>query len=85
MARTLTVTDHAVLRHLERRLGFDVEAVRAEIEAICRRGADRGAETVLHGGLRYVLRHESGRTVVATALVKRLDYSHSLPAGGGDV
>ena len=31
MDRTLTVTDHAVLRYMQRQLGIDVEAVREDL------------------------------------------------------
>lgn len=76
MPREVIVSDHAVLRHLQRRLGIDVEAARAEVEAICRRGADKQADSVLHAGLRYVLRHWDGGTTVVTALRRRVDYVH---------
>lgn len=31
MDRTLTVTDHAVLRYMQRQLGIDVEAIREDL------------------------------------------------------
>ena len=31
MDRTLTVTDHAVLRYMQRQLGVDVEAIREDL------------------------------------------------------
>jgi hypothetical protein len=55
------VTDHAVLRYLERALGLDVEAVRAEVEARVETGLHHGAGKVVVGGMRYVLR--DGRVV----------------------
>ncbi len=84
--RRVIVSDHALLRYLERGMKIDVEAARAAIEALCQRGADRDAQTVLHGGLRYVLRRQSEETVVvSTTLVKRDDYVHppTRTIGGG--
>jgi len=68
--RLVIVKDQAVLRYLERRQDVDVEAVRAAIAAVCRRGAEAGADSVLHDGLRYVLRHDPFETAVVTTLIK---------------
>lgn len=76
MTRPVIVTDHALLRYLERALGIDVGAARAEVEAICRRGAERQAQSVIHSGLRYVLKHETENAVVVTTLEQRFDYVH---------
>lgn len=62
------VTDHAVLRYLERAHGVDVEAARAEIAATVARGVAAGASFVTHRGLRFVIR--SGG-VVTTSLDKK--------------
>lgn len=50
------VTDHAVLRYLERAQGVDVEAARAAISDSVRRGVAAGAAFVTHGGLRFVIK-----------------------------
>lgn len=70
------VTDHAVLRYLERARGVDVEAARAEIAAKVARGVAAGAAFVTHDGLRFVIR--SGRVVV-TALDKK--WTSAFPGG----
>lgn len=49
------VTDHAVLRYLERVEGLDVERVRREIGRRVDRGARLGASGVVVDGIRYVL------------------------------
>ena len=49
------VTDHAVLRYLERLHGLDIEAVRAEIATTVWRAALAGATGVRHDGLIYRL------------------------------
>lgn len=59
--KLLQVTDHAVLRHLERVEGLDVEAIRVEIARRTSRGLQMGAASVLFNGFRYVIR--GGRVV----------------------
>lgn len=49
------VTDHAVLRWLERSAEVDIEAVRAAIGGVCARGAGLGAPVVRFEGARFVL------------------------------
>jgi hypothetical protein len=51
----VVITDHALLRYLERGMGIDVEAIRAGLGALCGRGAKAGARYVTHGGVRFVL------------------------------
>lgn len=58
------VSDHAVLRYLERVEGIDVEAVRRRIGATVQPGIEAGAKHVIHGGYRYVL----SDTVVVTVM-----------------
>lgn len=51
------VSDHAVLRYLERVEGVDVAAVRRRIAAAVRISErHEGVSGVLHGGLRYKIR-----------------------------
>jgi hypothetical protein len=61
---TPSVTDHAVLRYLERAYDIPVEQARAEIARICQRGVEAGANYVTHGRLRYVLRGAAVVTVM---------------------
>jgi hypothetical protein len=62
----VSVTDHAVLRYLERLHGLDIEAVRAEIASTVWRAALAGATGVRHGGLIYRL--QDGVVVTVTPL-----------------
>jgi hypothetical protein len=55
-----TVTDHAVVRYLERIVGLDVEALRAAIAADC--GRAQGAPCVRAEHARYIVR---GKEVVS--------------------
>ena len=58
------ITDHAVIRYLERVKGIDVEAVRAEIADVVRRGVIHGAQSVLLDGMRYRLEGHHVVTVI---------------------
>jgi hypothetical protein len=49
------VTDHAVLRHVERVLGIDVEAIRAELGHKVDAAVEAGAAATVAEGIRYVL------------------------------
>lgn len=62
------VTDHAVLRYLERAHGVDVEGLRKRIGRTVDNGVNLGANGVKFCGLSYVL---AGRTVVTIAKVDR--------------
>lgn len=52
------ITDHALLRYLERHVGIDVEAHRREMERAVERGVEQGASGVLVHGLRFCLKAE---------------------------
>jgi hypothetical protein len=49
------VTDHAVLRHLERVQGIDIEAVRRELGLKVDAAIEAGAAATVSEGIRYVL------------------------------
>jgi hypothetical protein len=68
------VSDHAVLRWLEREHGLDVILLKAHIAGIVGEGAALGAAAVCLGKVRFVLRDTAAivahadKVVVATAL-----------------
>lgn len=65
---TVRISDHAVIRYLERRYGFDFEHVRKEMHSDTLEHADRfGCGTVISNGGKMVL-HEG---VVTTFLPKQ--------------
>lgn len=49
------VTDHAVLRYLERVRGFDVESVRAHIAITCAAAASAGAASLRAESVKFVI------------------------------
>ena len=49
------VTDHAVLRHLERVQGIDIEAVRRELGFKVDAAIEAGATATISDGIKYVL------------------------------
>lgn len=55
------VSDHAVLRYVQRVLGIDTEAIRAEIRLAVENGVELGASGVRKGNTTYKL---TGQTVV---------------------
>lgn len=61
------VTDHAVLRYLERVHGIDIDAVREEVSHLVDLAVEMGAGAVVVDGLKYVLRDE---VVITAAPVK---------------
>lgn len=68
--RPVVVTDHAVLRYLERIGGFDIEGLRRQIADRLSKSALPGAQSVNIDGYRYVLRDADGTSVVTTVLDK---------------
>ncbi|WP_456387913.1 hypothetical protein [Profundibacter sp.] len=70
------VTDHALVRYLERVIGFDVDGLRRHIGGIADLGIRHGASGVQSGGFSYKLR---GNTVITITPVnypdKRTDRS----------
>lgn len=55
------VTDHALIRYLERARGIDIELIREHIALLCGPAAAVGAKNLRRDGVCYVLR---GNTVV---------------------
>lgn len=47
------VTDHAVIRYLERVQGVDIEAIRRRIGRVADQGVEAGANGVISGGFIY--------------------------------
>lgn len=61
---TVHVSDHAVLRYLERCCDVDVEAIRQTIGRGCARGVEAGAPVVRFGGARFLIRNRTVVTVI---------------------
>lgn len=55
MAKNPRVTDHAVVRYLERARGYDMEAVRAHIAGLCAGASASGSRCLLAEGVRFEL------------------------------
>ena len=58
------VTDHAVLRYIERVGGFDVDAVRRHIANVCAQAVAAGATTLKHDGVRFTFSSDAVTTVM---------------------
>lgn len=68
MSRLIRVTDHAVLRYLERAHGLDVDAVRRHLSGKVETGARLGAVGVTIENVKFVIEHSQIEAVVVTAL-----------------
>lgn len=63
-----SVTDHAVLRFLERVCGVDVEALRLAIAEGCEKGCAAGAPVIRYGNARFINKHG---IIVTTLSIKQ--------------
>lgn len=63
------VTDHAVLRYLERVKGIDIDAVRDELGRVVDRAIELGAGAAIVDGVKYVL---NDKTIVTCTEVKQV-------------
>lgn len=80
MTPRLIVTDHAVLRYLERVGGFEIEALRRDIAARLQPAADLGARAVVLDGHSFLIdRREDGPVLVTVLPVGR--YPRKLMGG----
>lgn len=61
--REIIVTDHALVRYLERVQGFDLEPVRQAILAIARK-AGASANSISFGGFTYALKEGRVTTII---------------------
>lgn len=68
MIANIHITDHAVLRYLERAYGLDVDAVRRHLSGRVINGARLGAIGVTVENVKLVLRENAGDIYVVTAL-----------------
>lgn len=59
----IDVSDHAVLRFLEREFGVNVDAVRDHIAGLARNGAELGALGVKTGRVKLICREPCQQTV----------------------
>ena len=68
---TLRVSDHAVLRYMERAMGLNVEIVREHIASLCGPAAAAGAVCVRTEGVRFEI--NAVNNVVTTVAPDRLN------------
>lgn len=74
----LHVTDHAIVRYLERVGGFDIEGLRAQIAARLQAASDAGAHSVRVDDHIFALDRDAIGPAVVTVLEKRpVNESHA--------
>ena len=73
MKKTRTeVSDHAIIRYLERVHGYDIDALRANIAARVDEAACAGAVAVVIDGFRYVFQDGDRGPVLTTILTAQM-------------
>jgi hypothetical protein len=81
------VTEHALLRYLERVMGLDVAALRLEIARTVDRAAEAGARAVTIAGHRYVLDFRADGAPIVVTVEPAADWANKrrcgLRTGGG--
>lgn len=65
------VSDHAVLRYMERQMGLNVELVRAHIFGLCATPAAFGAASIRAEGVRFIIDDMMVVTVTPDGLVNK--------------
>lgn len=65
--RRIHVTDHALVRYLDRVHGVDIERLRLRIARAARSGTEVGADAVVKDGVRYCLADHTVVTVTGPA------------------
>ncbi len=73
------VTDHAVIRYMERVMGLDIDALRRQIHADVKHGIALGACGVVKGGFNYRI----SQGVVVTILKAGWESAHPRDPGQG--
>jgi len=74
MTSTERVTDHAVLRYLERVHGLDVEGIRNAMAEACARGITQGAPSIRIDNTRFINREGRIVTVLSTDMVLHFEF-----------
>ncbi len=74
--RRLHISDHAVLRYLERVGGFEIERLRKSMAERLNAAAQAGANAVVIDGYAYVIRRDQHGPVVTTVLLADLPQGH---------
>ena len=74
MSGPARVTDHAVLRYLERIHGLDVEGIRCAMEDACARGIATDAPSIRIDNTRFINRDGRIVTVLSTDMPMHFDF-----------
>jgi len=73
MPKPVTITEHALLRYLERILELDLDAMRKRLEQDIRAAAHAGAKTITIDGATFVLQPTPvGGICVVTVLTQKM-------------
>lgn len=67
----IVVTDHALVRYLERRYGMDFSAWRKEITDLCETAAHTGAESFSVDNVKFMFARNGGSDISVTTVLER--------------
>lgn len=82
--RPIAVSDHAVIRYLERGKGIDIERLRDEIRSIVGAAMLAGATSITHQGVTFEIAGQTITTVLTRSMHRRSHkerYSQYQPKG----
>lgn len=85
MKRPPRVTDHAVLRYLQRAKGYDIERVREEIARQCAPALAAGAASLVAEGVKFEFAGGAVVTVVPNTGLPNRTHEERLARGAGAV
>lgn len=71
MSRRPHISDHALLRYLERVVGIDVQSHRRAVERRVSDAVEQGACGLISGGYRYAIRDRTVTTVTTASCALR--------------
>lgn len=77
------ISDHAMLRYLERVVGIDIETHRREVERKVARAVELQATGLISDGFQYVISDFCVTTVMRASSVRRMPQDKSAEDEGG--
>lgn len=79
--REVYITDHAVVRYLERVMGFDLEPIRDKIRKACASALHVDVPHITVGGFVYSIAHHPGDKFPSVTTIQPVAYKPSVRAG----
>lgn len=81
--KKVVVSDHAILRFIERVYGLDLEPVRQKIAEKAQRAADAGAASIIIDGFKYTIEHNSPQVAIVSTVIRKGKDPYAARSRGG--